>query len=369
MEAVRIGVVGLGNMGTGHIRESFPGISRLQLTAVCDDDAARLAKYPDVAAFVSFEEMIASGLIDAVLIATPHYSHVDLGVTALEAGLHVLVEKPIAVHKEDAEKLLAAHVGREHLKFAAMFNQRTDGLYRKVRELVRGGDLGEIRRTNWIITNWFRSAAYYGSGGWRATWGGEGGGVLLNQCPHNLDLYQWIFGPPTAIRAFCQFGKFHEIEVEDAVTAYFEHANGATGVFVTSTGEFPGTNRLEIAGDRGKLVVEDGKITFIRTTQGVQEFSDTTASSFPSMDTWRCEIPYTGGGHQHKKIVENFVAAILDGDDLLAPASEGIHSVEMANAMIYSSLRGETVHLPLDGAAYTGLLDQLVSGELDAKTA
>jgi len=260
MNSVRIGIVGLGNMGAAHAASILAGnIRRLELAAVCDLEPARLARLPQVAAFASADAMIGSGRIDAVLIATPHYGHTTLGIKALEAGLHVLVEKPISVHKADCERLIAAHRNPQQV-FAAMFNQRTDPYFLKLHQLIASGELGAIRRVNWIVTNWFRSAAYYSSSAWRATWAGEGGGVLLNQCPHNLDLFQWFFGLPVRVRAFCRFGQYHQIEVEDEVTAYMELAGGATAVFVTTTGEAPGTNRLEIAAENGRIVYEDDRI-------------------------------------------------------------------------------------------------------------
>ena len=366
MDRVRLGVIGLGNMGAAHIRDSLPKVDRLVLTAVSDADATRMDRYEKVAQFENPSDLIQSGLVNAVLIATPHYAHTSVGIEALEAGLHVLVEKPISVHKADCEKLIAAHKGQV---FAAMFNQRTDGAYQAIRRLVQSGELGEIKRVSWIITNWFRSEAYYASGGWRATWGGEGGGVLLNQAPHNLDLFQWMFGMPVRLRAFCGFGKYHDIEVEDDVTAYVEFANGATGTFITTTGEFPGSNRLEIAADRGRVTYQDGKIVFDRTSESVSEFSKTTPSSFPGMPTWRCEIPTSNPSNQHLEIIKNFTAAILDGAELLAPAVEGIHSVELANAMILSSLDDETIELPMDSARYEAKLAELVKNSARSKPA
>jgi predicted dehydrogenase len=359
MDRVRLGVVGLGNMGSAHIKSHLPQLPRIELTAVCDVDPKRTEPY-DVAKFERSEEMIRSGLIDALLVCTPHYGHTTIGIDAMSQGLHLLVEKPISVHKADAERLVAAH--REGLVFAAMFNQRTDPRYRKVRDLVQSGELGEIRRASWTITDWFRTAAYYASGGWRATWGGEGGGVLLNQCPHNLDLYQWILGMPSRVTAHVGLGRFHDIEVEDQVTAFLEHPNGATAVFTTTTGEAPGTNRLEIAGDRGKVVVEEGKITLFRTRGSVEEFLNTDPGSFSSPEVWRCEVPPApGGGGQHVEILRNFAESILDGTPLIAPAAEGRNSVELANAMILSGLQKRTVDLPLDAADYEGVLKTLVS--------
>jgi predicted dehydrogenase len=354
---VRIGILGLGNMGTAHAKNIQAGkINRLELTAVADVIPASHSRVSGVPAFNSAQEMINSGLIDAIIIATPHFDHTVTGIAALKAGLHVLVEKPISVHRADAEKLIAAHKSKKQV-FGAMFNQRTDEFYVKIRNLIRSGELGEVRRVNWIITNWFRTYAYYGSGGWRATWGGEGGGVLLNQCPHNLDLLQWLFGQPVRLRAHCKFGRYHEIEVEDDVTAYLEFANGATGVFITSTGEAPGTNRLEITGERGKLVYENDKITFQRNEVPMSEFSKTTRQAFATPDTWDVSIPARSHGGQHNEILQNFVDAILDGVPLIAPAHEGIYSVELANAMLMSTWLDKTVDLPIDGRKYQRMLN------------
>ena len=356
---VRLGIVGLGNMGTGHVA-GMPKIKRCALTAVCDVLPSKLERYKDFKTFTSSEEMIRSGEIDAILIATPHYFHTTIGIDALDNGLHVLTEKPISVHKADCERLIAAHTNKD-LVFAAMFNQRTNPHFQRIRSIVQSGELGEIRRTMCVATDWFRSEAYYASGGWRATWAGEGGGVLLNQCPHTLDLFQWICGMPSKVRAFCKFGKFHNIEVEDDVTAYLEYPNGATGVFIATTGEAPGTNRLEIAGDRGKLVFEHGKITFDRTEVSVEEFNRTTPGAFSTPKLWHCEIPENGHGNQHLGILQNFVDVILDGGELIAPAEEGIHSVEFANAMLYSTFTDSEVSVPLDGAAYEVALKERIA--------
>jgi len=345
-------------MGSGHVA-GIDRIKRCQLTAVCDIVPAKLERYKQYETFTDAGEMIRSGSIDAILIAVPHYDHTTIGIDALQNGIHVLTEKPISVHKADCERLIAAHTDK-NLVFAAMFNQRTDPFYKRIRNIVKNGELGEIRRTACVATNWFRTEAYYASGGWRATWGGEGGGVLLNQCPHTLDLFQWICGMPTKVRAFCNFGRFHDIEVEDDVTAYLEYANGANGIFVATTGEAPGTSRLEIAGDRGRLVFENDKITFDRTEMSVAEFCATSKESFGTPATWQCNVPENSHGPQHAGITQNFIDCILDGGDLIAPAAEGIHSVEFANAMLYSTFTGKTVDLPLDSAAYEAELKERI---------
>ncbi|MCC5805363.1 MAG: Gfo/Idh/MocA family oxidoreductase [Opitutales bacterium] len=365
MNTVRIGIIGVGNMGSSHARNILDGkIPGMELTAVCDHNPGRLKPFDKIKAFANAEELIASDALDAVLVATPHYDHTTLGIATLEAGKHLLVEKPISVHKADCERLIAAHTDPKVI-FAAMFNQRTDPHYIKLRSLIQEGELGEIRRVVWTITNWFRTYSYYASGGWRATWKGEGGGVLLNQCPHQLDLWQWLFGMPKSLRAFCGIGRYHEIEVEDDVTCYMEYENGCKGVFITTTGEAPGTNRLEITGERGKVVVEPSEhagIRFTRNEVPMTEWSKQTEGGFTRPPTWNVEIPVSGGhGPQHVGILKNFANAILKGEELIAPASEGIRSVELGNAMLHSGFTDATVEFPLDGAAYEKRLKELIA--------
>ena len=307
-----------------------------------------------------------------MLIVTPHWFHVPIATAALKAGLHVLVEKPVAVHREDVEKLIAAHTDKS-LVLAAMFNQRTNPAYIAVRDIVQNGTLGKLQRINWTVTDWFRSNAYYASGSWRATWQGEGGGILLNQCPHNLDLLYWIFGQPKSVRAFCQFGQFHPIEVEDNVTAFLEFEGGATGLFVASTGEAPGVNRLEIAGDNGLLTMEGGVIRFRENAVATAEWNATTAEGFKKPENTERIIelpPAEDGGDwrdEHVRIMRNFVAAIRGDAPLIAPAEQGIHSVELANAMLLSTWENRTVSLPMDAAVYTAALQAKIDASPKSK--
>lgn len=359
---IRIGVVGIGGMGGGHARSLSDGkIKRATLGAVCDANPAHFEKFPGVQSFTDFEAMISSGEIDAVVIATPHYFHTTQGIAALNMGLPTLTEKPISVHKADAERLIAAWETHKPV-FAAMFNQRTTPVYKKLRELLQDGTLGEMRRVTWIVTDWFRSEAYYASGGWRATWGGEGGGILVNQCPHNLDLFQWLFGMPISVTGNCKIGKYHAIEVEDEFHALFDFENGATGSMIATTGEAPGTNRLEIATDNGRILVENERLVWSKTEVPVSEFSRTSKSGFAAPGTWEISIPTKGGGGHHNEVLENFVDAILDGTPLIAPAQEGLRSVELANAILYSSFERKTIDLPLDSAAYEAFLQEKIAG-------
>ena len=363
MRKIKIGIIGIGGMGTAHIN-SIASLKNCYVSAVCDIDPEKIKEFTsknDIPGFVDSDKFFKEADIEAVIIATPHYFHNVYAEKAFEYGKHVLTEKPIAVHKADAESMIAAGAKHPELKFAAMFNQRTIPAHRKIKQLIDNGELGEIIRINWIITDWFRTEIYYASGDWRATWEGEGGGVLLNQCPHQLDLLQWFFGQPVRIRANASFGKSHKIEVEDEVTAFLEYPNGATGVFVASTGEAPGTNRLEITAERGRLVYENGKIEYKRNEIEVSEFSATTDQRFGIPPFWNVNIPADNTNpFQHRDVIEDFANAIINDTQVMAPAPEGINALEIGNAMLLSALKNRTVELPMDSAEFAVELQKLI---------
>ena len=364
MSKVRIGIIGMGNMGKHHAEYLLSGkVNRCELTAVCSTSPQKLEAYKQrgVKIFGAGEELIRSSEVDAVLIATPHYQHTSLGIAALNAGKHVMVEKPISAHKADAERLIAVRRKHPKLVFAAMFQLRTESRYAKIKKLLTDGHLGDIVRFSWIVTDWFRTEAYYSSGGWRATWKGEGGGVLINQCLHQLDMLQWLLGMPARVRSFVQLGRYHNIEVEDDVTAYLEFPNKASGVFIASTGEAPGTNRLEIAGTMGRLVLESDKLSFLRNEVSMIEQCKTAKLGFAKPETWTVDVPISVTPAQHATLMQNFTDAILDGAKLISPGEEGIHSIELANVMLYSGLINQTVELPMDSAAYECKLQQLIA--------
>ena len=365
MKQVRYGIIGLGNMGSSHLKSFKDGkVPGAVLTSVCDIKQDRLdwAKgvYGDeITYFIDYKDMFAAGNMDVVLIATPHYLHPVIGMDAFHAGLHVLSEKPIGVYTKNIVEFM--QTAKESGKvFGIMYNQRTNPAYQKMREIVQSGELGELKRCVWIITDWYRTQAYYNSGGWRATWAGEGGGVLLNQCPHNQDLWQWIFGMPTKIRAFCSFGKYHDIEVEDDVTAYAEYANGATGVFITTTGECPGTNRLEISGSKGKLVYDSGVLTYTKLAVDERTHCFTTTEGFKKVDSTVEEIRFPNGGEQHVGILKNFTNHLLNGEELLAPGYDGINGLSISNAMMLSTWKNDYVDLPNDGEEFWSYLQEKI---------
>ncbi|MFD1956253.1 Gfo/Idh/MocA family protein [Paenibacillus thailandensis] len=354
MERIRLGIVGMGNMGCGHADYLTKGaVKGVELTAVADQSREKLnqavSRFGEhLKTFTDTEDMYRSGTVDGVLICTPHYDHPPEAIKALKYGLHVLIEKPAGVYTKQVREMNEAAAASGKV-FGIMYNQRSNPLYAKLRELIVSGELGEVRRTNWIITNWYRSQSYYDSGGWRGTWAGEGGGVLINQDPHQLDLWQWTTGlKPKRMRAFCSFGKYRNIEVENDVTAYVEYENGATGVFVTSTFESPGTNRFEVSGERGKIVVEDGKLTFWRLRQPETEFNAMYQGGFGQPECWKIDIPVKQEEGQHRAITQDWADAILHGKPLLAPGEEGIHGLMLSNAMLLSTWINDWVDFPID---------------------
>lgn len=357
MRKVKLGIIGVGNMGRGHCKHFKEGrCPEIELAAAADIKPANLAWLKDngfenVQCFDDAEKMMDSGLIEAVLVAVPHYDHPKYVIMAVEKGLHVMCEKPAGVYTKQVREMNEIASGK-NVVFGMMFNQRTNHIYRKAKELVDSGAYGNIRRVNWIITNWYRPQRYYDSGDWRATWSGEGGGVLLNQCPHQLDLLQWICGMPVKVRAFMQFGKWHDIEVEDDVTAYMEFANGATGCFITSTGDACGTNRLEIQMDQAKIVIENNQIRLWEFSMSEQEFSRTNTKPFGTVDVSEVEVQTDGKNEQHSGVLNAFAAAILRGEPLVAGGEEGINGLALSNAMHYSAWTNQVVTLPVDEDRY-----------------
>jgi len=370
MSKVRIGITGLGNIGNVHANNLLEGhVDRAEFTAISSSSEEKRQKFAEkgLKTFATTDELINSGDIDALLICTPHYQHPDIGIQALEAGLHIMVEKPIAAHKADAERLIAAAEKHPNLTFSAVFQLRTEARYKEIRNLIQNGELGDIVRVIWIMTDWFRSEAYYQSGGWRATWKGEGGGVLLNQCLHQLDALQWVLGMPSKVQSNVGIGRFHDIEVEDDVTCYLEYPNGGTGMFISSTGEIPGSNRFEIAGTKGRILLENDKLILTRNATPADEWNKTSKIGFALPAKTVEEIPIPPTENPHAILLTNFVDNILDGTPLIAPGASGIGSVELANVMLYSGLIDKPIDLPMDSAAWEAKLKELIANSTHEK--
>ncbi len=364
MRDVNTLIIGIGNMGSAHMACVGGGkIKGMHLYAVCDinENCLQFCKenYPDVCLYTDWKSAISDKNVDAVIIAVPHPLHADMAIFALNEGKHVLVEKPVDIRISKALELNRVANETDRV-FGIMFNQRTNNLYAKAREIVQSGALGELKRSVWIITNWYRSQHYYDSGSWRATWSGEGGGVLLNQAPHNLDLWQWICGMPESITAFCDTAKFHNIEVEDDVTIFARYPNGATGAFITSTGEYPGTNRLEISGSLGKIVIENKKLSYYKLKQDEREICFEDNSNSPKPDYEYFEYDYVDAT-AHAGILQNFTNAVLFGEELLANGTEGINQLMITNAAYLSSFsNNKTLTLPIDADEYDNFLNERI---------
>lgn len=365
MEKVRFGIVGIGNMGSSHAKNLFDGkIENAQLTAVCDIDEAKRQWAEEnlvgVKVFSDYSELLSFDGIDAIIIATPHYLHPVIAIDAFRKGLNVLTEKPAGVYVKKVEEM-NAEAQKSGKVFAIMYNQRTNPIFRKARDLVLSGETGDLKRVVWIITNWYRRQEYYDSGLWRATWKDEGGGVLINQCPHNIDILQWIVGMPSKVTAHCCYGHYHDIEVEDDVSAFFEFPNGATGALFTSTGENPGTNRLEISCDKAKIVIENGKLSMWKYPVSEKEYRYYCRDDFKAMECEYSEyIPEESDSSAHNQILQNFVNAVLFGEELISPGYDGINGLSISNAIHLSDWTKKTVSLPIDSDEHERLLMEKV---------
>ncbi len=341
---IRMGIIGVGNMGSAHAANISGGkVPGMVLGALCDISPEReefcQKTYPDVEFFDDYKKMLLSGAVDAIIIAVPHYFHPQMAIDGFNAGLHVITEKPAGVYTKQVMEMNEAAEKSDKI-FGIMYNQRTNTLYQKLRKMIAEGQLGNIKRVNWIITDWYRPQSYHDSSAWRSTWADEGGGTLINQNPHQLDLWQWMFGMPDKIMSHVSFGKYYDIEVEDDVTAFMQYDNGMTGVYITSTGETPGTNRLEVSADMGRIVIEDGKMTFRRNVESEREYNKHHDGVFGNLEWWNCEIPVYQQGEQHVGILKNFVKAVNEDAPLLAPGIEGIRGLTISNAIHYSAWTG-----------------------------
>ncbi|SDW34520.1 Predicted dehydrogenase [Alicyclobacillus hesperidum] len=365
---VKVGLVGLGNIGTTHM-SYLSDMDHVEVVGVCDvvrEHADAFARRYRTTPYYNHLDLFDHSGLDAVIIAVPHYAHVPVAIDAFARGIHVLCEKPLAVHVNDAKKMIDAYEDAKRrkpdLQFGIMFQERTYPFYQKLKDLIDHGDLGRLTRVTWINTTWFRTQAYYDSGSWRATWAGEGGGILTNQCPHNLDMYQWLFGLPSRISGFAHIGKYHKIEVEDEVTAYFEHENGMIGHFIVTTGESPGTNRLEIVGEHGKVVYEDAKIVFHRNRESMFKFSAESKLGFAHVENWYTEIPVdTKVPTGHHVVADRFINAILGSSEpLIAYGTEGLNGLLLANGIMLSSFTRQMIDVPFDADAYESILQELI---------
>ena len=378
-DKVRLGIIGLGAEGTMYadfLREGRVG--NMEIGAICDilPEKKAAAEVYGVPFYEDYQEMITSGDVDAIVTTVPHYLHPEMGIYALNNGVHALVEKPVGVYTKQAKELIAVAAATPELKFGVFFNQRTNQLYKDIKAIMDSGELGKLRHTSWLITNWWRPQGYYNQSDWRATWGGEGGGVLVNQAPHQLDLWQWICGVPESVFAKAQYGFRRDIVVEDEVNALVSFADGATGTFITATHDMVGTDRLEILCDKGKIVVENSKdVTIWRLHEDEQVLSNdmdmemvkklftgkVDLNDYMSTETKSYESVW---GEQHCEVMRNFAAAVQGDEELLAPGGDGINGVRLANGIHLSSWTGQEVSLTdFDEETYLAELNKRIREE------
>lgn len=357
MNDVKLGIIGLGNIGQQHIKHiQSSAVNNCSIAAVSSRGSSELASQIGARHFTDYRDLIDSGLCDGVLIASPTMCHLDMGLYALQKGLHVLMEKPIALSVADGQALVKA-TGTQQ-KFAVMLNQRVAPVFAAMKSIIDKNTLGELQRCQWTMTNWFRPEVYFQVSDWRATWKGEGGGLLVNQCIHNIDIFQWLCGMPISVNGFCSFGKYHDIEVEDEASAFFKYKNGATGIFVGSTGEAPGVNRLDIVGDNGMLSYDGEQLLLTENTPATSEFNQSTQDMFGQPHAVTRDITPTQTVNQHGVLINNFVNAILNDEPLIAPGAEGLNSLAIANGILWSSWEQGKVCFPLDIEGYQRALDE-----------
>lgn len=373
MEKIKIGIIGMGNMGCKYAAllaaDKVPQLALTALTRVRPD---RLSEFSHLPVYPSADDMFSaleegSLSLDAVIIATPHYAHKEQMQRAMQLGLHVLCDKPAGVYSRQGREMRMEAAKHADKVYAMVFNQRTNPLYRKMKEIVVSKRYGSLKRVNWVVTDWYRPNAYYGLSSWRATWDKDGGGTLLNQCPHNLDLLQWICGMPVSVQGFCHEGKYHPIEVEDEVTAYLEFENGATGVFIASTGEAPGINRLEISLEDALLVCEKGELKVCELGFHEAEYRQTATDVFRKLEGKWQTLAKEGENTQYVDVLQNFADAIMQGTPLIAEGSEGCKSLLLSNAIYLSSWQRRMVMLPKADSAEELLFEKNFEAELQKK--
>lgn len=360
---IKTAVIGVGNMGSKYASLIQDGlIQGMELSAMTRVRGIyREMLLPSIEAGVPVYETADELFravenkelsIDAVVIATPHYAHEESAVRAFRNGLHVLCDKPSGVYSRQARNM-ENEAEKSGKVFSMVFNQRTLPIHMQLHELVNSGKYGALKRLNWVVTDWYRPEQYYTSSSWHATWDKDGGGILLNQCPHNLDLLQWICGMPVNVQGFCIEGHFHDIEVEDDVTVYLEWENGATGTFISSTGDAPGINRLEITLEEAMIVCENGKLRIGELTQEMggreADYRKKSTDYFRKIKGTWTEITPEKEEKPYEKVLQGFADECMGSGECVARGTEGRKSLLLSNAIYLSSWEKRMVNIPQIG--------------------
>lgn len=374
METVRAAVVGFGGMGRRYVQMIHDGeVEGMTLAGVCcrnqKGQEELKASYPEASVYPNVEAMFGrAGEFDAVVIVTPHATHVEIGKMAVAAGKHILVDKPAGVSTKEVKELLAAS-DASGVCFGMIFNTRMHPAYTQVKKMIEDGSLGRLNRAVWISNVWFRTPAYHNSAPWRSTWEGEHGGLLINQSQHFLDVWQWLLGMPDHVLASVEYGRYNDFFVDDSMDIQFFYESGLHGTFITSSGENPGINRLELWGTKGRLCVEDHcRITFDENVMSTEEFRECNTEAYGVLQYHRREIPVnTEKTDGYQKIFQNFADHIRKGTPLMATGEDGLRTVMMANGAYLSSWLGKKMAYPIDDEEYAGMLEEKIAAERSVK--
>lgn len=357
---MRFAVIGVG-AGVFSMHKPALQASGVEVVGVSDvnvDAARSRAEEIGCPYFRDHRDLLNRTRPDAVAVLAPHPLHAPLAIDCLDAGAHVLVEKPIAVDVAGADRMIEAAQRNKRL-LAVNLQHRTRSEVRTAKKLIGDGRLGDVQRVQ-LTAIWTRPAFYYRMGGWRGTWRGEGGGILMNQSPHNLDVICHLAGQPRRVMAWNR-NLFHQIEAEDTSVAMLEWANGAVGTLLVSTAQIGEAERMEFGGTHGVLLLARGGLEFVESGQDVRAFLAESQNPFGKPELEARDITLEAGTGDHAAIYANFVDAVTNGTPLVAEGTEARMSLELANALIYSSMTGQPVDLPLDRAAYAEMLDRLRS--------
>ncbi|MBN1257493.1 MAG: Gfo/Idh/MocA family oxidoreductase [Planctomycetes bacterium] len=356
---LRTAVIGVGSMGMRHSESVRKRVPEMELVAVVDanlEQAEKVGKKFKVPVFKNHQELIKSGLAEAVIIATPHPLHLKTCLDCIKAKMHVLCEKPLAETISSADKMVKA-AKKYRVKLGVMFQRRFEPAISKALEIVRSGKLGKIQRTI-MISPEYRTQAYYDSGSWRATWEGEGGGVMMNQAPHVIDIFVQLAGLPVSVNGNIKT-LMHNIEVEDFAEATLKYKDGGTGYFYTSTNELKPGQMIEIVGDKGKLIWRDSNLEFWRYEPAVPAFTKKTKEMWGVPKKIQEVYNFKPVDQQHYHVIRNFARHLVLNERLECSGESGLASLELTNAIMLSSFKGKEVKLPISRREYDAELKRL----------
>lgn len=372
MKQVRAALVGFGGMGSKYAAMIRDGqIDGMVLTGVCCRNARGQQilreEYPAAAIYENVEDTLAhADDFDAVIIVTPHTSHVEIARQMVAAGKHVLLDKPAGVYARQVREL-KEQADRAGVAFGMIFNNRVNPAFMKARELLQSGAVGTPVRAVWVCNTWFRTQAYHKSAPWRSSWNGECGGLLINQSQHYLDLWLWLLGMPDAVYADLSFGRYAPITVDDAVDMQLLYNNGLHGTFISSTGEAPGTNRLEIWGEKGRLCVEctdfGGRVILDENEISTTRFAEENTDIYAQLPHHTREFPVQENPELYQTVLRGFCDHLRKGAPMIADGTDGLRAVELTNAAYVSGWMERKVRLPLDDTVFEELLHKKMEEE------